>query len=157
MQNLSLIVFDEAHHARKDHPANRIMREFYHRIMAEEGSDAVPHILGLTASPTYGPSEQELDMVESSLHAITATPREHQSELNQYVNHPNLHVVEYSNQNSDTQPLVLSRLSLACESKTLNMRDLASSFDSLGSIQERQKKLLKQVNLPHSGHQKARL
>jgi hypothetical protein len=32
-----------------DHPANQIMRDFYH-VRANEGK-AVPHVLGLTASP----------------------------------------------------------------------------------------------------------
>jgi hypothetical protein len=68
MNNLALLVFDEgsqmlnpfprtstdltkAHHCVKNHPANGIMQNFYHRIKAAEGPKAVPHILGFSASP----------------------------------------------------------------------------------------------------------
>lgn len=59
-KDISLMVFDEAHHAVDNHPYNRIMVEFYfplpdakHRI--DPGNIAVrPKVLGLTASPIYG-------------------------------------------------------------------------------------------------------
>ena len=49
MTKLALLVFDEAHHCISNHPANRIMRDFYHpaRVLKNE----VPYILGLSASP----------------------------------------------------------------------------------------------------------
>jgi hypothetical protein len=37
-----------AHHCVAEHPANRIMKYYYH---AERGVLPLPHILGLTASP----------------------------------------------------------------------------------------------------------
>jgi ERCC4-related helicase len=47
MRNLSLLIFDEAHHCSLNHPAHRIMSDFYKpRIGAE-----LPRILGLSASP----------------------------------------------------------------------------------------------------------
>ena len=48
MKDIRLIVFDECHHARKSHPFNCIMREFY--FLAKNR----PKILGLTACPTTG-------------------------------------------------------------------------------------------------------
>jgi hypothetical protein len=67
LQSLALLVFDEgekykiallpnktddsvAHHCMKSHPGNCIMRDFYHRVKAENGIADVPSILGLTAS-----------------------------------------------------------------------------------------------------------
>ena len=40
-----------AHHCIGKHPANKIMRDYYHPLLDSRGSEAVPHILGLTASP----------------------------------------------------------------------------------------------------------
>jgi len=56
--DISLIVFDEAHHAVDNHPYNRIMMEFYFDLppRTEDNLDGPvrPMILGLTASPIYG-------------------------------------------------------------------------------------------------------
>lgn len=55
--DISLLVFDEAHHAVDNHPYNSIMKEFYYhlptRIPGYQGS-CRPAVLGLTASPIYG-------------------------------------------------------------------------------------------------------
>lgn len=52
MGEISLLVFDEAHYARDNHPSNKIMQSFYHPSRLKGNLD-VPHILGLTASPTF--------------------------------------------------------------------------------------------------------
>lgn len=49
MNDVSLIVFDEAHHARKNQPYNCIMKEFYFQTPCLQR----PKILGLTASPVH--------------------------------------------------------------------------------------------------------
>ncbi|KAL7941514.1 hypothetical protein V8C42DRAFT_348640 [Trichoderma barbatum] len=46
MSQINLIVFDEAHHAKKSHPYARIIKDHYLR-----SRDARPRILGMTASP----------------------------------------------------------------------------------------------------------
>ena len=57
--DISLLVFDEVHHAGKNHPYNAIMQEFYH-ILPPRGSPEArenyvrPMVLGLTASPIFG-------------------------------------------------------------------------------------------------------
>jgi endoribonuclease Dicer len=43
---INLLVFDEAHHAKKNHPFARIIKEYYPRTGNER-----PRILGMTASP----------------------------------------------------------------------------------------------------------
>lgn len=52
-RDISLLVFDEAHHAVDNHPYNRIMQEFYFPLPVSLGYQR-PSILGLTASPIYG-------------------------------------------------------------------------------------------------------
>lgn len=55
--HISLIVFDEAHHAVSKHPYNEIMQRFYHSLPIDQPKEsplARPAILGLSASPIYG-------------------------------------------------------------------------------------------------------
>lgn len=52
IEDISLLVVDEAHHCKDRHPINQIMSKFYHSVRL--AGQQVPHILGLTASPTYG-------------------------------------------------------------------------------------------------------
>lgn len=59
--DISLVVFDEVHHAGKNHPYNAIMKEFYYHLPARGSADAKPDlvrhmIMGLTASPIFGGS-----------------------------------------------------------------------------------------------------
>jgi endoribonuclease Dicer len=58
-KEISLLVFDEAHHAVDNHPYNQIMKEFYFQIPPRSAADSArectrPKILGLTASPVFG-------------------------------------------------------------------------------------------------------
>jgi endoribonuclease Dicer len=48
MEQINLLIFDEAHHAKKDHSYARIIKDFY----AQQGPDELrPKIFGMTASP----------------------------------------------------------------------------------------------------------
>jgi ERCC4-related helicase len=47
---IDLLIFDECHHTDKDHPYNLLMNEFYF-FYKLKGTDKLPQILGLTASP----------------------------------------------------------------------------------------------------------
>lgn len=47
MDEVALLIFDEAHHTFEKHPYNLIMHEFYHPLPKE----ARPHVFGMTASP----------------------------------------------------------------------------------------------------------
>jgi dsRNA-specific ribonuclease len=62
MNQVGLIVFDECHHAKKDHPYNKIMTEFYRHSLKK------PKILGLTASPvSTGVSKSNSSFKQSQL------------------------------------------------------------------------------------------
>ncbi|KAF6265164.1 P-loop containing nucleoside triphosphate hydrolase protein [Scenedesmus sp. NREL 46B-D3] len=47
MRDISLLVFDEAHHCNSDHPYAQIMEDFYHTLDRQHR----PQVLGFTASP----------------------------------------------------------------------------------------------------------
>ncbi|BBN17070.1 endoribonuclease Dicer [Marchantia polymorpha subsp. ruderalis] len=49
MAMIELLIFDECHHAQKNHPYANIMRDFYHSQRAHR-----PKIFGMTASPIIG-------------------------------------------------------------------------------------------------------
>jgi len=56
-RDISLLIFDEAHHAVDKHPYNQIMKEFYFELPPLIDSSITtsrPRVLGLTASPIYG-------------------------------------------------------------------------------------------------------
>lgn len=61
-RDISLLIFDEAHHATGNHPYTMIMTEFYHGIPELPTSERIygvsqisrPYVMGLTASPIYG-------------------------------------------------------------------------------------------------------
>lgn len=48
MNQINLLIFDEAHHTKKNHPYARIIKDFYIQL---GGEDRLPRILGMTASP----------------------------------------------------------------------------------------------------------
>lgn len=57
--DISLVVFDEVHHAGKNHPYNAIMKEFYFNLPERDSATATPKsvrpmVMGLTASPIFG-------------------------------------------------------------------------------------------------------
>ncbi|KAJ5550279.1 hypothetical protein N7461_004977 [Penicillium sp. DV-2018c] len=95
MSRLGLLIFDEAHHCMRGHPANKIMQNHYNRSLLMLGPDAVPRILGLTASPVVRSSANELQVIESNLNAVCKTPRVHRTELLENTHRPNLVRVDY--------------------------------------------------------------
>lgn len=117
MSQLALLVFDEgrivdhsqypvfmiwnltvtfiAHHCMRKHPANKIMQSHYHPMREEFGPNAVPHILGLTASPIVRSKQTELQLIEANLNAVCRTPRVNRTELLECVHRPKLERVDY--------------------------------------------------------------
>ncbi|RPB12611.1 hypothetical protein P167DRAFT_535942 [Morchella conica CCBAS932] len=59
IDRIGLLIFDEAHHCAGNHPANRIMQDFYHPNLHRQ----VPSILGLTASPIVKSKPRQLQWV----------------------------------------------------------------------------------------------
>ncbi|KAJ5943764.1 hypothetical protein N7516_003932 [Penicillium verrucosum] len=95
MSRLALIIFDEAHHCTRRHPANKIMQNHYHPSLLRSGPNAVPRILGLTASPIVRSSPNELETIESNLNAVCKTPRVYRTELLENTHRPHLERLNY--------------------------------------------------------------
>ncbi|CZR51076.1 related to Dicer-like protein 2 [Phialocephala subalpina] len=95
MAKLALLIFDEAHHCVRNHPANKIMKGYYHHRGAELGSTSRPKILGLTASPIVRSKPEELRVIEANLDSITKTPRINRQELARHVHIPELIKIVY--------------------------------------------------------------
>ncbi|EER25001.1 Type III restriction enzyme, res subunit family protein [Coccidioides posadasii C735 delta SOWgp] len=58
MENINLLIFDEAHNAKKDHPYARIVKDFY----LKDGNAKRPKIFGMTASPV----DAKVDVVKAA-------------------------------------------------------------------------------------------
>ncbi|KZP21485.1 P-loop containing nucleoside triphosphate hydrolase protein [Athelia psychrophila] len=98
-KDISLLVFDEAHHAVDNHPYNTIMKEFYFRLPTQSATDGDmfrPAILGLTASPIYGGHvATAFRAIEANLDSAIRAPSLHLDELAKFVHRPVFKHVEY--------------------------------------------------------------
>jgi endoribonuclease Dicer len=93
MDQCSLLIIDECHHARKKHPLNTTLLHFYHSI----GSGRTrPKILGLTASPIWNPVNplKSLEELESNLQASIIAVKCNLEELESFSSKP-VEIVEY--------------------------------------------------------------
>lgn len=91
IDSIGLLIFDEAHHCAGNHPANRIMQDFYHPNLHRQ----VPSVLGLTASPIVKSKPRQLQVIESNLNAISRTPILNREELMEHVHTPLLKKVTH--------------------------------------------------------------
>ena len=114
--DISLLVFDEAHRCIKDAPMNVIMRDFYHPVKAK-GTEGLPHVLGLTASPVMSAKSSSLETIEANLDAKAITPKIHRSELERYVHPPQVVRVYFmQSQEGGQAPYICQALKHALES-----------------------------------------
>lgn len=97
MEQCSLLIIDECHHARKKHPLNTTLLHFYHSI--GRGRDR-PKILGLTASPIWNPVNplKSLEELESNLQASIIAIKCNLDELDLFSSKP-VEIVEYYHDN----------------------------------------------------------
>ncbi|KXN82617.1 Dicer-like protein 1 [Leucoagaricus sp. SymC.cos] len=79
LQRVALLVFDECHHTRKNHPYNIIMREYF-QIKAQKER---PKVFGMTASPIWNMKDPvgSLLTLEKNMDSIIIGVREHTQEL----------------------------------------------------------------------------
>lgn len=61
ISQLDLVIFDEAHHARKNHPYKSIL-ETYHREKLRSPTLQLPRIMGMTASPIFSARNAQIDI-----------------------------------------------------------------------------------------------
>jgi len=86
MARLSILISDECHHAMGNHPMNKIMQNFYH--VDKRNGKEVPHVLGLSASPSN--KTANLEKLESNLDCISRTPKASRDELSLFVYMPDM-------------------------------------------------------------------
>jgi endoribonuclease Dicer len=79
------MVFDECHHARKNHPYNGIMREYF-----QVAPELRPKVFGMTASPIWNTKDAvgSLNMLEQNLDAKIIGVRQHSEELADHIPKP---------------------------------------------------------------------
>ncbi|KAJ7460967.1 hypothetical protein B0H11DRAFT_2057580 [Mycena galericulata] len=78
IDKVALIIFDEAHHAKKNHPYNAIMREYF-----EVSYVSRPKIFGMTASPIWNVKDPALSLAafEANMDSKVVAVRNHVDEL----------------------------------------------------------------------------
>ncbi|GAA5925102.1 hypothetical protein JCM10213_000533 [Rhodosporidiobolus nylandii] len=93
MDQIDLLVFDEVHHGKSNHPFAAIIRDFYRRAPADQR----PRILGLTASPLDSNAGiEEARKLEELFDAkLVTAPAETRRELDDMVAKPTVLQVDY--------------------------------------------------------------
>ncbi|OQN96096.1 hypothetical protein B0A48_18342 [Cryoendolithus antarcticus] len=102
LTSLALLIFDEAHHCVKKHPANIIMENFYHGLKAT-GAD-VPHILGLSASLVMSSNLSSVSTIEANLDSVSVTPRLQREDLMRHVFRPDCRILRYGINDVQDEP-----------------------------------------------------
>ena len=94
IDQINLLIFDEAHHAKKNHPYARIIKDFY---ISEEDRTKRPKVFGMTASPVDVRSDftQAAKELEDMLHCQIATTVD-LALLRTSVSRPNESIAVYS-------------------------------------------------------------
>ncbi|KAG0140405.1 hypothetical protein CROQUDRAFT_53300 [Cronartium quercuum f. sp. fusiforme G11] len=98
---VSLLVFDEAHHCRKNHIYNQIMQVHFRRLSQDPHHRRVPKILGMTASPIWdckslARAEKDIKSLQSDLCAQLYEIKETRDDINRYTNKPKESIVYYA-------------------------------------------------------------
>ncbi|KAF6815456.1 RNase3 domain protein [Colletotrichum sojae] len=85
MDQINLLIFDEAHHTKKGHPYARIIKDFY---MKEPDKGKRPKVFGMTASPVDAQTDVKIAAarLEGMLQSEIATVSDDSMSLKPYVN-----------------------------------------------------------------------
>ncbi|KAF9148519.1 Dicer-like protein 1 [Linnemannia schmuckeri] len=134
MSRVNLLIFDECHHARKDHPFCCIMKEFYH--VHELDHSQRPKVFGMTASPSsdigsklYHTASELENLMDAKVFTVD------QEEVKQFVERPLEFVVQYN----PAPGYRTTKLTSVLRSKCFMIPRLNSIFESV------------QFNLSHLG------
>ncbi|KJZ70376.1 hypothetical protein HIM_10220 [Hirsutella minnesotensis 3608] len=93
MDNIALIIFDEAHNCTGKHPGRKLMEIFYH--MRSDRGGPLPSVLGLTATPSTRSQTEEIAELEWLLSARCVTPNIHREALLRFVSRPEIRLGHY--------------------------------------------------------------
>nr|ALJ83737.1 dicer like-protein 2 [Colletotrichum lindemuthianum]ALJ83741.1 dicer like-protein 2 [Colletotrichum lindemuthianum] len=145
LQRLSLIVFDEAHNCIGKSPGSRIMNNFYHHYKRK--GEQVPHILGLTASPSFGSRPEGIANLEATLDAVCKSPTMHRDDLLACVKKPELAYVPYLAETALTIPSSLRSLRKAVQTLDVTEDPYVLHLQAEGT--DRSKRELESVLVNH--------
>jgi endoribonuclease Dicer len=109
MDQVNLLVFDEAHHTKKNHPYARIIKDFYAEV---EDGNRKPRILGMTASPVDAQIDPKVAAaeLEGLLHSQIATVADPTTLQNTSAKHKREVLVEYDRRPPDWETELNRRL-----------------------------------------------
>lgn len=133
LKQCNLLIFDECHHARAQHPYVSIMQEFYHSTPVSER----PRFLGLTASVVFSLTENateencqnELKSLEKILDSKIYSPF-NREELERLVPKPFEQIINYIPNVIDFD--LAKYVETTADRKTLG--DIYNSYENLGSV-----------------------
>ncbi|KAG6887655.1 hypothetical protein C0992_011325 [Termitomyces sp. T32_za158] len=93
IDKVSLMIFDECHHARKNHPYNGIMREYFQTPVTARR----PKVFGMTASPIWNPKDPmgSLITLEANMDCKIIGVRAHIDELQKHSPKPTEIIKQY--------------------------------------------------------------
>ena len=93
MKQINLLIFDEAHHAKKNHAYARIIKDYY---LTETEEASRPRVFGMTASPIDAKIDvaQAASELETLLHSLIATTLD--ASLTDAIKKPKEQVLHYS-------------------------------------------------------------
>ena len=105
LDKINLVIFDECHHATKDHPYCQVMRLF--DVLAQ--SDQLPRVLGLTAALIQGKCrafevEKRITQLEKVLQCRAQTTQDLVT-VHKFATRPDEHIITF-NSNQDDQRLI---------------------------------------------------
>ena len=99
LKDIALVVLDECHDAKGDHPYNAIM-EHYRRALEAHGDSELPQVLGLTATPAWADTPEltlkKLDTLCNNMHGSIVQVTENKESLAEHTREPadEVHVLE---------------------------------------------------------------
>ncbi|KAI1153901.1 hypothetical protein F4825DRAFT_413296 [Nemania diffusa] len=110
MEQVNLLIFDEAHHAKKNHPYARIIKDFY--AMLEIDNHKRPRILGMTASPVDAKTNVHVAVakLEGLLHCEIATVNDPTVFSRAAINKPTEGFIEYRNMHIPFETVLWQKL-----------------------------------------------
>lgn len=108
LDQINLLIFDEAHHAKKNHPYARIIKDFY---ITEADLSKRPRVFGMTASPVDVRSDftHAAKELEAMLHCQIATAAD-LTLLRASVSRPNESVAVYPRLQSPCQTILCQEM-----------------------------------------------
>ncbi|KAI0418610.1 hypothetical protein F5X98DRAFT_113883 [Xylaria grammica] len=110
MEQVNLLIFDEAHHAKKNHPYARIVKDFYATL--EKNTCKSPRILGMTASPVDAKTNIHVAaaQLEGLLHCEIATVSDPTVFSRADINKPTEGFIEFQNMDVPFETVLWQRL-----------------------------------------------